>query len=161
MTDRSKPIIPDLQAVVSCLDREILETLDSHGTFTISELLEKIQKPIYPALSIQELTHVFKHSVAFKCNKEDLFGRINTAFANRTDLRLILDILLNGVNCNLLQLDRSGWQKGKLKICFEFIPEKNESVITQENVIEDYQSPLDEIRQLSNELASLGSIEQN
>ncbi len=154
MTDRSKQIIPDSQDIVICLDPEILEILDSHGTFTISELLEKVQKPIEPVLSTQELTHIFHHSVAFRCSKDDLFCKINTAFANKTDLRLILNILLNGINCNLLQPDRRGWQKGKLKICFEFIPEKDDSGIIQEDLVHNHYSPLDEIRQLSNELTS-------
>ena len=43
MTDRSKQIIPDSQAVVSCFDPEILKVLDSHGTFTINELLKAIK----------------------------------------------------------------------------------------------------------------------
>ena len=43
MIDRSKQIIPDSQAVVSCFDPEILKVLDSHGTFTINELLKAIK----------------------------------------------------------------------------------------------------------------------
>jgi KGK domain len=161
MTDRSKQIIPDSDAIARCLDREILEILNSHGTFTISELLEKIQKPIDLELSAQELARIFKYSVAFRCNENYLFSKINTAFAKKTELKLILNILRSGINCNLLQLDRSGWQKGKLKICFEFIPEEAETIVEQESSAELYQSPLDEIRQLSNELASVGSIEKN
>lgn len=161
MTDRSKQIIPDLDAVARCLDPEMLEILNSHGTFTIGDLLEKIQKPINTALSAQELTRIFKYSVAFRCNSDDLFSRINNAFAKKVDLKLILNILLNGINCNLLQLDRRVWQKGKLKICFEFIPEEAETIVEQESSVELYQSPLDEIRQLANELASVRSIEQN
>ncbi|AFY94288.1 hypothetical protein Cha6605_3281 [Chamaesiphon minutus PCC 6605] len=41
MTDRSKQIIPDSQAVIRCLDPEMLEILSSHGTFIISEIIEK------------------------------------------------------------------------------------------------------------------------
>jgi KGK domain len=161
MTDRPKQIIPDLEDITRCLDREMLKILDSHGTFTISELLETIQKPICPALSTQELTCIFKHSVAFNCNREDLFNKINNTLLNKKELKLISKILLDGIDCKLLQLDQKRWQKGKLKICFEFIPEEDISIIAQEKEAENYHSPLDEIRQLANKLASVGSIEQN
>ena len=46
-------------------------------------------------------------------------------------------------------------------MCFEFIPEETEPLATQDKLVESHLSPLDEIRQLSNELVSVGSIEQN
>ena len=70
-------------------------------------------------------------------------------------------MLMDGTNVRLLQADGKGWQKGKLKICFEFIPEESEPITTQDKPISTQFSPLDEIRQLANELASVGSIEQN
>ena len=73
----------------------------------------------------------------------------------------INNVLLSGVNCDLLQLDGKGWQKGKLKICFEFIPEEPELVSTQDKPVATHSSPLDEIRQLSNDLTSMISLEQN
>ncbi len=60
-----------------------------------------------------------------------------------------------------MQPDGRGWQKGKLKICFEFIPEEPESVAMQSKSVETNSSPLDEIRQLANELASATATEQN
>ncbi|WLT37122.1 hypothetical protein NON20_14000 [Synechocystis sp. B12] len=46
-----------------------------------------------------------------------------------------------GVECKILQAGSSGWKKGKIKInvCVEFIPDEPEP--------NEYQSPLDEIRQ--------------
>ena len=78
-----------------------------------------------------------------------------------TSYEILRKALLNGTECTLLQPDEKGWQKGKLKICFEFIPEENEPIATQKVTLETQASPLDEIRQLSNELASVGSIDQN
>ncbi|PSB58106.1 hypothetical protein C7B77_06010 [Chamaesiphon polymorphus CCALA 037] len=74
---------------------------------------------------------------------------------------IVRESLLDGMNCNLLQPDGKGWQKGKLKLCFEFIPEEPETVATQEKPGEAQPSPLDEIRQLANELTSMTSTEQN
>ena len=65
------------------------------------------------------------------------------------------------MTCNLLQPDGKGWQKGKLKICFEFTPEEAELVSTQDKPVVTHSSPLDEIRQLSNDLTSMISLEQN
>ena len=75
--------------------------------------------------------------------------------------RSVANILTNGTNVLLLQPDGKGWQKGKLKLCFEFIPEELAPIATQEPPAEIHSSPLDEIRQLSNELASIVSLEQN
>jgi KGK domain len=76
-------------------------------------------------------------------------------------VKSVANILVDGTSISLLQPDGKGWQKGKLKICFEFIPEELEPLSMQESPITAHFSPLDEIRQLSNELASVGSIEQN
>ena len=46
MTDRSKQITPDPNAVARCLDPNILDLLDSHSTFTINELSQKIAPSI-------------------------------------------------------------------------------------------------------------------
>jgi hypothetical protein len=70
-------------------------------------------------------------------------------------------ILMDGTYCNLLQPDGNGWQKGQLKICLEFIPEGCDPIVMEEKPIETHSSPLDEIRQLANELKAMTSIEQN
>ncbi len=76
-------------------------------------------------------------------------------------VKSVANILIVGTSVSLLQPDGKGWQKGKLKICFEFTPEEPEPIAIHDNPVETHSSPLDEIRQLSNELALVGSIEQN
>jgi KGK domain len=169
MTDRSKQIIPDSEAVARFIDREMLELLDSHGTFMISELLEMIKGSSVDRTSFRdELRDMIEkipqrgHSTEYLFNKVVSFIQTGEVSENKHASSEIIKIsLLDGMNCNLLQPDGKGWQKGKLKICFEFIPEENESIVVQETLLKKHQSPLDEIRQLSNELASVGSIEQN
>ncbi len=162
MPDQSKQIIPDLEDITRCLDQEILEILDSHGLLSIDELLEKLRKPIVSELSTETFNHAYNRSKpVHNLTKDNLLKNLNAAMSKNTAMNLLPSILANGINCDLLQPDQKGWQKGKLKICFEFIPEENISVTAQEKATEDYHSPLDEIRQLSNELASVGSIEQN
>jgi KGK domain len=159
MTDRSKQIIPDSQAVVSCFNPETLEILDSHGTFIISELLEIIQQPISQSFSKEKVDILFQkvRSVGSYTNKDFL----NELIKDFIVMESIMGTFINGTECNLLQPDGKGWQKGKLKICFEFVPEESDSLAHQIKSVEVNSSPLDEIRQLSNELASVGSIEQN
>jgi hypothetical protein len=162
MTDRSKQIIPDSQAVVRCLDPETLKILDSYGTFIISELLAKIKAPVTPKISREELDNVFEKSRSAGNNhRDDFFKILTNVLMEDTDITGILNILIDGTTCNLLQPDGKGWQKGKLKICFEFIPEEPEPVAAQDAPGKTHSSPLDEIRQLSNELTSMISIEQN
>jgi KGK domain len=173
MLDRSKQIIPDSQAVVSCFDPEILEALDLHGTFIIGELLEMLKGSSVDCIDfnarsafIEKLTSTIieiiqqGHSQQYLMNKVSTFIKGSVLDSSRDNQR-INDALLSGINCNLLQPDGKGWQKGKLKICFEFITEEPEPVLHQGKTVETQSSPLDEIRQLSNELASVGSIEQN
>ena len=169
MTDRSKQIIPDSQAVVSCFDPEILKVLDSHGTFTINELLKAIKMSGIDRTSFRdELRDIILKSTQGGNSKEVVLNKLITFIdgdkinENRyTSYEILRKALLNGTECTLLQADEQGWQKGKLKICFEFIPEESESVTTHQKPLETQASPLDEIRQLSNELASVGLIDQN
>jgi hypothetical protein len=162
MTDRSIQIIPDSHAVVRCLDPEMLEILDSHSTFIISEILAKIKCPIDLQISREELDNVFEKSKSAGNNHRDDFFRIlNNVLAKDTSAMEMLNLFIDGTTCNLLQPDGKGWQKGKLKLCFEFMPEENESVILEEKPVENQFSPLDEIRQLANELTAMTSIEQN
>ena len=67
MTDRSNQIIPDSEAVVRCLDREILEILDSHGTFTINELSQRIDPSTDSSidLSLEKLLSNEKINIIF------------------------------------------------------------------------------------------------
>ncbi|WP_373547425.1 KGK domain-containing protein [Chamaesiphon sp.] len=170
MTDRSTQIIPDSQAVARCLDPEMLDILGSHSTFVLSELLEMLKGSSVDCIDftdrvafIENLTTIVAdtiqkgHSRQYLMNKVSTFVKGSILDPNKNNLK-INNVLLSGVNCDLLQLDGKGWQKGKLKICFEFIPEL---VSTQDKPVVAHSSPLDEIRQLSNDLTSMISIEQN
>jgi hypothetical protein len=143
MENRAKQIIPDSQAVAHCLDPDMLEILNSHGTLIISDLLEQLKQPIAPTLSRHKTNLIFdKARTIGNYNSGNLFDDLKEAITTQdTDTPQIINKLIDGTTCNLLQPDGKGWQKGKLKICFEFIPEESE----------DRHSPLDEIRQLSNE----------
>jgi KGK domain len=163
MIDRTKQIIPDSQAVVRCLDPEMLESLDSHSTFLISEILGKIEEPIKPIFSREKTDNIFDQSRTRGSYSKDAYYHdlSNAILKNDTKASTIINILMSGTACDLLQPDGKGWQKGKLKICFEFIPEESESTLTESDLSKTHSSPLDEIRQLSNQIASVGSIEQN
>jgi hypothetical protein len=153
MNNQSKQIIPELQAVAHCLD----------GTFLISDLLESLIPPIDDQeLFINQLKilHLELKTAGYSRDhyrdKIEDFIESNTIIKNKENT--IIDLFEDGMDCNLLQLDGKGWQKGKLKICFEFMPEDNkDSVVTQENSVKISESPLDGIRQLSNSLP----IDQN
>jgi KGK domain len=173
MTDRSKQIIPNLDAVARCLDPEVLEILDLRGTFVLSELLEMLEgysrdctDTIDGAAFIEKLTSIIAGIIQQGYSREYLVGKVSNFVKDSIldpdrDNQRIINALLSGTNCSLLQADGKGWQKGKLKICFEFTPEETEPVANQEKSIEPNLSPLDEIRQLSNELTAMKSIEQN
>jgi KGK domain len=163
MTDRSKQIIPDSQAVARFLDEDTIKTLDYHGTLTIEELLEKTKIPALPELSLSKVSTIYtkaRSDGGYSAN--NCFGDLKNAI-NMTDTNksTIVNKLIEGASCTLLQPDGKGWQKGKLKLCFEFIAEEDDSIVALEKPVKTQLSPLDEIRQLSNELASVGSIEQN
>ena len=165
MTDRSTQIIPDSQAVARCLNPEMLEILGSHGTFVLSELLEMLKgSSVDPTSFRDELSDMIVtmtqrgHSTDYLFNKVVGFIETKELSVNKDILNeKIKESLLDGMTCNLLQPDGKGWQKGKLKICFEFIPEENDSVAIQPKPIKAQLSSLDEIRQLANELASTKS----
>jgi KGK domain len=169
MTDRQKQIIPDSQAVVSCFNPEILKILDSHSTFTINELLKTIKIVGVDRTSFRdELKTLIIALQKEGNNTQSVMSKLTTFVdgdkineSRYTSYEILRKALWNGTECNLLQPDEKGWQKGKLKICFEFIPEEDEHIATQTTPVENQPSPLDEIRQLSNELTSMVSIEQN
>jgi KGK domain len=148
MTDRSKQIIPDSEAVARCLDPELLKFLDAHSTFTISELLEKIKQPITSTVFREKTDAIF---VKVRSNSDysrvDCFNDFKAAILPQgTNQTEIVNLLVDGMPWHLLQPDGKGWQKGKLKICFEFISEETEIVVAQDRSLEDRSSPLDEIR---------------
>jgi predicted HAD superfamily phosphohydrolase len=60
MNNQSKQIIPDSQAVARCLDKEILEMLNYHATFTIDELLGKIKQHYFGSLSENTINEFFR-----------------------------------------------------------------------------------------------------
>ncbi|WP_310424455.1 KGK domain-containing protein [Chamaesiphon sp. VAR_48_metabat_135_sub] len=173
MIDRSKQIIPDSDAVARCLDPEVLEILDLHGTFVLSELLEMLKgssadciDTIDQAAFIEKLTSMIAGIIQQGYSREYLVDKVSkfvkgSALDAQRDNQKINNSLLSGISCNLLQPDGKGWQKGKLKMCFEFIPEEPEAVAKQEKPVMTHLSSLDQIRQLSNELASAKATEQN
>jgi len=209
MADRSKQIIPDPNAVARCLDPKMLELLDSHSTFTINELSQKIAPSVdlsidcslEKLLSQEKLDIIFATAHPSNCDFSKIIKDINEAIkplvlSISTDqlnlmhekiridhrygssdfiktifletiagsvksLKSVVNILIDGTKVSLLQPDGKGWQKGNLKLCFEFIPEESESIVAQLDSVETHASPLDEIRQLSNELTSMVSVEQN
>jgi hypothetical protein len=169
MTDKSNQTIPDSQAVVNFIDKEILEILDSHSTFTTNELLKAIKVSGIDRTSFRdELKDMILKSTQSGHSKEIVLNKLITFIdgdaineSRYTSYEMLRKALFNDTECSLLQPDGKGWQKGKLKICFEFTPEESDPVATQEKLVKTHSSPLDEIRQLSNELASVGSIDQN
>jgi hypothetical protein len=83
---------------------------------------------------------------------KDLCADINgNALSEKHMQASLINILVEGANILLLSPEGKGWQKGKLKICFEFIPEETvpKTVSNQTGSIESTQSPLDEIRNLT------------
>jgi KGK domain len=147
MNERNKQIIPDSQAVARCLDKEILELLNSHATFTIDELLEKIKQYHFGELSGYNADLLFR-----KIRKDDNYGYLdflndlNHLINRNPNSKMIAETLVAGTKVVLLPPDGKGWQKGTLKICFEFIPEEIETVVTPEKQVETDRSPLDDIR---------------
>jgi hypothetical protein len=176
MLDRSKQIISDADAIICLLDKKIIESLNSHYTYKAKSLLDQLwkSKSTKSSANHSEMKLLEKVLEKVYCNqiknsdlaqeidkflKENKNKNSNTIETFTRDT--IEPFFAGGVNCNLLQPDGKGWQKGKLKMCFEFIPEEIEPVTTQEKPVKTNFSPLDEIRQLSNELTAGISIEQN
>jgi KGK domain len=173
MTDQPKQIIPNSDAVARFIDRETLKTLDSSGTFVIGELLEKLKgssnfdfvdRSAFIDKLISMIVNIMHsgHSREYLVNKVSTFIKGSEIDENKDiSSRIINSALFDGITCNILQPDGRGWQKGKLKMCLEFIPEEPEPIVMQDKPIQTQPSPLDEIRQLSNQIASVGSIERN
>jgi KGK domain len=147
VNNQSQQIIPDSQAVIKCLDREMLEKLDSHSTFTTNELLEKLGKTTDSLISKGVTDVLFAECRSNgSYTSRQFFDAVKNALEKDTPTSKIISTLLDGTTCNLLQPDGKGWQKGQIKICFEFIPEEVETLVTPEKQAETDRSPLDDIR---------------
>ncbi len=163
MNNQSKQIIPTSQTVARCIDEEIVEMLDSHSTFTIMELVEiiKLSGVDRASFRCELMNMIAKGNLNHTPFQTELISFIHgdkIKESKYTSYEVLRKALLDGTECTLLQDDGKGWQKGKLKICLEFIPEDNEDLlIAQENPVKIAQSPLDGIRQLTNSLP----IDQN
>jgi KGK domain len=157
MNNPIKQIIPSSQTVARCLDEEILEILGSHSTFTITELVETIKLSGIDRTSyrIELMDMIKKGNLSNPSFQNDLTSFIHgdEIKENRyTSYEVLRKALFDGTECSLLQTDGKGWQKGRLKICFEFIPEEDEPMETETNLVKTQCSSLDEIRQLANSL---------
>ncbi|MBD2520341.1 hypothetical protein H6G93_36475 [Nostoc sp. FACHB-973] len=49
----------------------------------------------------------------------------------------------NGLNCNVLLAQGGGWEKSKIRICFEFVPDK--PTPTKSVISTNWVSPLDDL----------------
>lgn len=173
MTERSKKLIPDsnIDTVICILDDPIIKLLDYHDTYKVKSLFNRLLKLNHSKNSLLKMIAEVIEKVYYNqsnitdsllTQKIEMFIRESKSTdSNTTEPFAIEPFLLEGINCNLLQPDGNGWQKGKIKICFEFIPEEPNLTATQEHPTETNSSPLDEIRQLSNELTSMVSIEHH
>jgi KGK domain len=174
MTDRSKQIISDTDTIVCLLDKAIIEFLNSHDTYKTKSLFQQLWKLNSTKNSVDNgglkiLEEVLKKVYYNQIENSEIAQKIDNFIKENKNKNFkalepstIEPFFVDGVNCNLLQPDGKGWQKGKLKICFEFIPEEPESVESQKNPIETHQSPLDEIRNSlveSNEDRGLNNLE--
>jgi KGK domain len=147
VNNQSQQIIPDSQAVIKCLDREMLEKLNSHSTFTTNDLLEILGKTTASLISKEKTDVLFAECRSNGgYTSRQFFDAVKNALEKDTPTSKIINTLLDGTTCNLLQPDGKGWQKGKIKICFEFIPEEIETQSTPEEQTETHRSPLDDIR---------------
>jgi hypothetical protein len=145
MNDKNRQIIPDSDSVVRCLDPEMITALESRVTFTTTELIEQMKKPGHLTISKQKLEIIYesaRHSGGL--NLDRLYQKMPETVAHET--AAIVNMLIEGKTCSLLQPDGKGWQKGKLKLCFEFIPEETEAVEPSSDLPTVERSPLDEIR---------------
>jgi KGK domain len=176
INELSQKIAPPIDLSVDCslenlLSQEKLNTIfeTAHpGNCDFSKIIKDINEAIKPlvfSLSTDQLNLMYE-----KIRIDRRYGSSNfikTIFLETTagsvkSVQSVANILIDGTNVSLLQPDGKGWQKGKIKLCFEFIPEEDEPIATQEKPVESHSSPLDEIRQLANELTSMTSaIEQN
>lgn len=154
-------IDPSLDKLLSKEKLNIIFDKINPSNFDLSKITRDINeaiKPLVLSLSKNQIEIMYE-----KIRIDPRYGSkdfIKTIFLETT-VKSVASILVDGTSISLLQPGSKGWQKGKLKLCFEFVPEEPEFLTTATDLIETKLSPLDEIRQLSNELTSMVSIEQN
>ncbi len=83
--------------------------------------------------------------------KNKLYSNLNDYLVNQFDMKNIAnlpELFDSGIECELLQTEGGGWQKGKIKIniTFEFIPDQPDVTETAAN---SHLSPLDDLRNLT------------
>lgn len=166
MNDKSKQITPDADDVICLLDKTITESLNSHDTYKAKSLFNQLWKLNYKENTtvglLEEVLEKVYHNQSNISNstlakKIQEFIKNKGTSPNHRELSIVKPFFTEGVNCSLLQPDGKGWQKGKLKIRFEFTLEEDNSMITEPNPVTMQRSSLDEIRQLTDSL----SINQN
>ena len=87
MIDLPTQIIPDSNAVVRCLDPKMLVLLDSHSTFTINDLSQRIDPSINSSidsslekiLSKEKINIIFKNVHPGNCDFSRITDDINEA----------------------------------------------------------------------------------
>jgi KGK domain len=148
-----KKIDPSLNRLLSNEQSDLIFEKAKPGDCSFANLVSDINEAISPLFisPSTEQSNIFYE----KMRTDSRYGTpdfIKTIFFEST-ITSVANILIDGTDILLLQPDGQGWQKGTLKICFEFTPECSDPVISQNQPVEFHSSPLDEIRQLS--------IEQN
>lgn len=163
MNNQSKQIIPDTDAVICLLDETITERLNYHDTYKSESLLDQLWESEFIVNDMFELLEEVLEKVYHNesnINNSTLARKIRAfieenreANSDNINQSAMIKSFSEGVSCNLLQPNGRGWQKGQLKICFEFIAEDDKDlVITKESLAKTSESPLDEIRQLTSSL---------
>jgi hypothetical protein len=143
MTDTAKKIIADTNAVIRCVD----PALSSHETFIAGELLKVLMKKSASLIiSEEELWSLFNTARNAGSYSASQFQRQVVKLITQESSALMNTLIEDGKDCYFLQPDGKGWQKGKIKLCFEFIPEAAEVGETVYKHEETDRSPLDEIR---------------
>ncbi len=116
MNNLSKQIIPSSQTVARCIDEEIVEILDSHSTFTITELIEIIKlSGVDRASYRRELMNMIQKGnlshTPFQAELVSFIHGDKIKESKYTSYEMLRKALLDGTDCTLLQDDGKGWQK--------------------------------------------------
>jgi KGK domain len=140
---------------------ELLEEINRTSNSVMS--LEKISSIFYQVLNVgnygspdllKEINENFpdKTKAISKEKSQLIFSKIRTDseyshidFLKEFSGETAMNSFVSGVTVLLLQPDGKGWQKGRLKICFEFAPEEDELVVIKEDLMTTQNSSVDEI----------------
>ncbi|HBE18503.1 MAG TPA: KGK family protein [Cyanobacteria bacterium UBA11149] len=118
------------QNEIVSLDEHSIPILLPHPTFKVSELLKAIITKIINTDNI--------------CT--------NAANSKRRHHQEIHEWWDEGIDCEVLTCDGKGWQKGKVRLALEFIPDEPEvEEISVSNQLFLPESPLDDLRQMMND----------